>query len=149
MAPKEALFTFMDGLSRWAKLELQRRGIHDITQVLAIAEYLYEFHLKETAKDKVKRVDQSKNEGDEDRTSPKVRGFARDKTGPGKEAKVDKPRRPIECFLCEGLHLVRDCPSRGKLAALAQEMYQDEEQRKVACMQTLSDEEDGCTSRQR
>jgi hypothetical protein len=83
MAPKEALFTFMNGLSRWAKHELQRRGVHDITQAMAIAECLYEFHPKETSKDKAKRVDQGKNGRDEGRTSPKPRGFTQDKTGQG------------------------------------------------------------------
>ena len=43
LAPKEALFSFMDGLNRWAILELQRRDVQDIKTALRVAESLIEY----------------------------------------------------------------------------------------------------------
>ena len=52
--PKEALFTFMDVLNRWANLELQRRDVQHITQAMVIVESLIEFQNKDATKTKGK-----------------------------------------------------------------------------------------------
>ena len=39
----DAFFIFMDGLKPWAKLELQRRGVQELSQALSVAESLVEF----------------------------------------------------------------------------------------------------------
>ena len=57
---KEALFSFMDGLNRWAKLKLQRRDVQDIKIALLVSESLIEFQKKEGSKDKGLRHLQAK-----------------------------------------------------------------------------------------
>ncbi|KAF2282384.1 hypothetical protein GH714_044001 [Hevea brasiliensis] len=54
MGEKDALFCFLDGLSNWAKMELQRRGVQDLATAMAAAESLIEFKRKEPSKDKGK-----------------------------------------------------------------------------------------------
>ncbi|MBA0576086.1 hypothetical protein Golob_025079 [Gossypium lobatum] len=43
MDEKEALFSFMDGLKPWAKQELQRRGVQELTKAMSVAESFAEF----------------------------------------------------------------------------------------------------------
>lgn len=40
ISDKEALFTFMDGLKAWDKIELQRKGVQTLSQAIATAESL-------------------------------------------------------------------------------------------------------------
>lgn len=60
---KEALFSFMDGLNRWANLKLQRRDIQDIKIALLVSESLMEFKKKEGSKDKGLRPPSGKDGG--------------------------------------------------------------------------------------
>ena len=43
LAIEDALFFFIDGLQSWAKQELQRRGVKDVDEAIAVAESLTEF----------------------------------------------------------------------------------------------------------
>ncbi|GFS46872.1 hypothetical protein Acr_00g0104510 [Actinidia rufa] len=43
MTEKESLFTFIDGLQSWAKLEVQRRGPQDLATAISIVESLIDF----------------------------------------------------------------------------------------------------------
>ncbi|KAK2984794.1 hypothetical protein RJ640_004619 [Escallonia rubra] len=43
MAEEDLLFNFVDGLQSWAKKELQRRGVKDVDEAIAIAESLTEY----------------------------------------------------------------------------------------------------------
>ncbi|KAL4379296.1 hypothetical protein GQ457_02G038830 [Hibiscus cannabinus] len=52
MTEKQALFTFRDGLKPWAKAELQRRGVTELSKALAAAESLTEFQKSESPKPK-------------------------------------------------------------------------------------------------
>ena len=47
MGEADAFFTFIDGLKPWAKLELQPRGVQELTQALSIAESLVEFFCRD------------------------------------------------------------------------------------------------------
>ena len=40
---KDSLFSFMDGLAGWAKMELQRRGVQTLAQAMQVVESLIEF----------------------------------------------------------------------------------------------------------
>ncbi|KAF2303678.1 hypothetical protein GH714_021160 [Hevea brasiliensis] len=108
MGEKDALLCFLDGLSNWAKLELQRRGVQDLATTMAAAESLIEFKRKEPSKDKGKKTDQSH----------KTRGG--DKSRHGKDNRAFK------------------CPKRGKLAALVSEEIEPPEERHVASLKLLS-----------
>ncbi|KAK2970516.1 hypothetical protein RJ640_001721 [Escallonia rubra] len=43
MTEEDLLFNFIDGLQNWAKQELQRRGVKDIDEAIAVAESLMEY----------------------------------------------------------------------------------------------------------
>ena len=40
---KDSLFSLMDGLAGWAKMELQRRAVQTLVQAMQVAESLIEF----------------------------------------------------------------------------------------------------------
>ncbi|KAG8611914.1 hypothetical protein MANES_S041516v8 [Manihot esculenta] len=141
MGEKDALFCFLDGLTSWAKLELQRRGVQDLASAIAAAESLIEFQRKNFKGDgerdsprhhkDSRHVDGEHAKGDEaKREKPRV-----DK---GKEKMGDSPRPPIKCFICEGPHRAFNCPKRNALAALINKMEDEEkEQGGVASMGLL------------
>ena len=58
------------------------------------------------------------------------------RTSTGNTSKGDKAKMSDDYFLCGGPHLARNCPTRTKLVALAQELSQEEEKR-VACLHRL------------
>ncbi|CAL1372981.1 unnamed protein product [Linum trigynum] len=103
---KEAMFTFLDDLQPWAKLELQRRGVQSLAEAMAIAESLVEYHEPE------ERAEFGGNGGgcDYDRDTRR-----RGRPDQGGSHKVEKP---LTCFLCDGPHRVRDCPRKHKLSAM-------------------------------
>ncbi|CAL1360791.1 unnamed protein product [Linum trigynum] len=103
---KKAMFTFLDGLQPWAKLELQRRGVQILAEAMAIAESLVEYHEPE------ERAEFGGNGGGRDYDRDTRR---RGKPDQGGSHKVEKP---LTCFLCDGPHRVRDCPRKHKLSAM-------------------------------
>ncbi|KAK8289414.1 hypothetical protein V6Z12_D07G190600 [Gossypium hirsutum] len=46
MGEKDAFFSFMDGLKPWAKQELQRRGVQELTKAMSTAKSLTKFGVK-------------------------------------------------------------------------------------------------------
>ena len=109
MSDSDVLFAFIDGLQGWVKLELKRRGVQNLADAIRVAESLIEFK-KESIKERPSKKDNNASGG----------GARRDK---GKEpARGSKTatgqRKPLECFICDGPHMARECPSRGKLAAM-------------------------------
>ena len=50
MSERKALFSFMDGLKPWVKIELQRRGVQDLSWAIAVAESLIKFEHTESPK---------------------------------------------------------------------------------------------------
>ena len=72
LGEREALFSFMDGLKLWAKQELQRRGVQDLTRAMTVAESLVEFK-------KVDKPDSSKSKGKGGGDRDKGKGKERDK----------------------------------------------------------------------
>ncbi|CAL1415135.1 unnamed protein product [Linum trigynum] len=103
---KEAMFTFLNGLQPWAKLELQRRGVQSLAEEMAIAESLVEYHEPE------ERVEFGGNGGGRDYDRDTRR---RGRLDQGGSHKVEKP---LTCFLCDGPHRVRNCPRKHKLSAM-------------------------------
>ena len=106
-------FSFMDGLKPWAKQELQRRGVQDLTKAMTVAESLIEFKKSDSTKTK------GKSGGDKDGQKKSGNGKPPAK---GKFTKDgDKKKEGFACYLCEGPHKARDCPKRNKLSAIAKE----------------------------
>ena len=125
MSPKEALFTFTDGLNRWAKLEVQRRDVKDIKTALRVAESLVDFQRVEGLRDKGKKPLSGTSGGDEGESpkaaiEAKTLSWSKSKRN---QSKGDEAKKAQGCFLCDGPHIARNCPTRKKLAVIIQELY--------------------------
>lgn len=48
----EALFSFMDSLQKWVRMEVQRRGAQDLATTISILESLVEFKRQDKGKAK-------------------------------------------------------------------------------------------------
>ena len=106
----------MDGLKSWAKQELQRRGVQDLTRAMTVAESLVEFK-------KVDKLDSSKSKGKGggDRDWDKAKHKERDKQPKEGSRKPSyrqwksskegdkKEREPQACFLCDEPYRMQDC----------------------------------------
>ena len=138
MSEKESLFTFIDGLQSWAKLEVQRRGPQDLATAISIVESLVDFKEGESSSSMLKFEKFNQGEGGEDNeeehkpSSSNHGNFYRDKRS------GDKPK--LACFLCEGNHLARNCPKRAKLSALIQDDEEEprHEEAKVGSLRLLN-----------
>ncbi|EOY14208.1 Uncharacterized protein TCM_033493 [Theobroma cacao] len=104
LGEREALFTFMDGLKPWAKQELQRRGVQDLTLAMAVAEGLIDYSRSdkdrtEPAKPKDKGkgwADKGKQSRDKERGDGKPPSKWKSKStwkGKSSGSKEDKPKR--------------------------------------------------------
>ncbi|GMP84440.1 hypothetical protein CsSME_00037971 [Camellia sinensis var. sinensis] len=113
MADKEAMYGFLDGLQTWAARELQSKGVKDLATALAEAEKLDDF--KTLGKPKGKGGRQSPPTTDDERSdgeSPKRRERRKDGQRTGSPKKRHDGKGRLECFLCNGPHLVRNCPKK-------------------------------------
>ena len=126
MSEKEALFCFLDGLTRWAKLELERRGVKDLATAMAVADSQIEFRRKEPSKGRRDESDDDGNGGGDRPASTKNgRNGKASWHDKGKE-KADegssfKPKPKLECFICSGPHRAYECPKKEKLSAIVME----------------------------
>ncbi|KAK8264107.1 hypothetical protein V6Z12_D12G086400 [Gossypium hirsutum] len=111
MDKKEAFFSFMDGLKPWAKQELQRRGVQELTKAMSVAESLAEFGgKKDNANSSKPRFNQKGNSGgDKERPT---------RNGNSKKPWEKRKSGPISCFHCDGPHIIRDCPKKAALTTM-------------------------------
>ncbi|GFZ17388.1 hypothetical protein Acr_26g0006580 [Actinidia rufa] len=85
MTEKESLFTFIDGLQSWAKLEVQRRGPQDLATAISIVDSLVDFQVGESSssmpKFQMDNHDQGggNNEGVPKPSSPRQSRFNKDR----------------------------------------------------------------------
>ena len=157
---KEALFSFVDGLQHWTKLEIQRRGAQDLATAISIAESLIEFKKPEKPRPREKggmegrgedtrrnnegslwyetnKGGKGKSGGDSSqRSEGSSRGYG---TNRGSKEQSSGERLPLKCFLCDGPHRARDCPKKAKLSALTEEDEEHPiEEAKVGSLKFLS-----------
>ncbi|XP_016752558.1 uncharacterized protein [Gossypium hirsutum] len=111
MGEKEAFFSFMDGLKLWAKQELQRRRVQELTNAMSVAESLAEFGgKKDNANYSKLRFNQKGNSGgDKERPT---------RNGNGKKPWDKKKSGPISCFHCDGPHIIKDYPKKAAVTAM-------------------------------
>ncbi|PWA77883.1 hypothetical protein CTI12_AA219830 [Artemisia annua] len=114
---QDALFYFKDGLKEWARIEIDRRNVKTLDEAIAAAESIVDY----SNRPRRPLIDQ---EGVK-RASPKRLDDRRDE-GPKFEKSfqnkdMSKPP-PKPCFICDGSHWTRDCPSRKAINALVAEM---------------------------
>ncbi|KAE8734320.1 hypothetical protein F3Y22_tig00000773pilonHSYRG00160 [Hibiscus syriacus] len=130
LSEEDGFFTFMDGLKPWAKNELRRRGVKDLSTALTTAESVIELGVKSVdSKPKPKFRGSS---GDRDRASRSDR----DSSGSGRPSNskhLDKKDKPIiQCYNCKGQgHLARDCPQKNKLSAIMEKDGEESETLKL------------------
>ena len=106
----DAFFIFMDGLKPWAKLELQRRGVQELSQALSVAESLVEFsHGDKEDSSKPK----NKGRGDRENLTRETPNKVLNDKGKKQYEETSRPREPMKCFFCDGPHKARECPKRG------------------------------------
>ncbi|KAK2967413.1 hypothetical protein RJ640_022345 [Escallonia rubra] len=136
MAEEDLLFNFVDGLQSWAKKELQRRGVKDVDEAIAMAESLTEYDRGgESSKPKWEDEASEGNHANGGGESPKAwhkgdKHASTSKTeGHGKLQERRASRKLKDCFFCGGPHWARDCPRQGKMAALIEE----KEKEKAEC----------------
>ncbi|KAL0303355.1 UNVERIFIED_CONTAM: Retrovirus-related Pol polyprotein from transposon [Sesamum radiatum] len=127
MSEKDNLFTFMEGLKPWARLELQCQRVTDLESAMAAAERLTNFAF-ETPKDRqttsspvqnkaggAKSFRSNSNRGGGDR-NPYSQNSSQ---GSSNKNKQGAPQKNSGCFLCDSPHRYRDCPKKQLLNVLA------------------------------
>ncbi|GKC50074.1 putative retrotransposon gag domain, aspartic peptidase domain protein [Tanacetum coccineum] len=108
---------------RWAKSELERRGVQDLSTAIAHAEDLIDFSTRrESSKLKDRKVNQEKC-GGEKNTQPKVDPARKPPTRNDKNLKTSY--KSGGCFICDGPHRARDCPKKASLNGMS--AHEDEE----------------------
>ncbi|KAL0291758.1 UNVERIFIED_CONTAM: hypothetical protein Sradi_7014400 [Sesamum radiatum] len=132
MSEKDKLFTFMEGLKPWVRLELQRQRVTDLGSTMTAAERLTDF-ASQTRRDRqttpsptqnkaggAKSFRSNSNRGGGDRKPHAQIGSegSSNKNKP-QENREGAPQRSSGCFLCDGPHRYRDCPKKQLLNALA------------------------------
>eukprot|EP00253_Pinus_taeda_P027727 PITA_27727 len=118
MAEKDKVFNFIIGLMPWADNEVKRQKIRMLEEAFAAVDRLVD-HYDETYNEK-KKFDKPKEKKKED--TPKADN-------------APKEKKPLKCWLCAGPHMVKNCPSKPKVAAAAQE--EEEDHASVGMMQIL------------
>ncbi|KAL0430806.1 UNVERIFIED_CONTAM: hypothetical protein Sradi_0706600 [Sesamum radiatum] len=104
MSEKDKLFTFMEGLKPWARLELQHQWVTDLGSTMTVAERLTDF-ASETRKDRQTTPSPAQNKGSSNRNKPQ-------------DNNQGAPQRSRACILCDGPHKYWDCPKKQLLNAL-------------------------------
>ncbi|KAG8503718.1 hypothetical protein CXB51_001706 [Gossypium anomalum] len=127
LSKKEAFFSFTDGLKPWAKQELQRRGVQELTNAMMVAESLVELVPRRD------RFESSKPNGrgngghhKEDKEGHSYYGSGSGSDGGNRKPRNGK-RRPnspkerrgkLRCYFCNGPHMKRDCPKVSTFSAI-------------------------------
>ncbi|PKI72750.1 hypothetical protein CRG98_006835 [Punica granatum] len=135
LTDKEAFFQFMDGLKPWAKQGLRRRGVQDLHKAMSTAESLVEF--RSSCKSDSKEKGKPKGRGDKEKShrsdgGKTTKSTFKDKAGSTKPKGKDE--RMLKCFLCDGPHMARECPTKAKLAALVKADEEKEEETRLGSL---------------
>ncbi|KAK2974853.1 hypothetical protein RJ640_027904 [Escallonia rubra] len=116
--------------------ELQRQGVKDIDEAIAVAESLMEYaRVGDSSKGKNAQVaskgNHAKGGGDKPKAWHKGNNQASTSKSEG-HGKLEERRaknKPKDgCFFCGGPHWARDCPRQGKLNALVEEKEKSEKE---------------------
>ncbi|GMI78279.1 hypothetical protein HRI_001497200 [Hibiscus trionum] len=125
LSEDEGFFTFMNGLQRWAQMELEWRGVEELSKALTVAESLAGYEVGKSKSDRPRGKDNGG--GDEDDHC----GSDGDKN-PNKFVKPleKKQRGPVRCYRSDSPHIVRDCTKKSRLDAI---VNGDDETEKDEC----------------
>ncbi|KAK2985168.1 hypothetical protein RJ640_011989 [Escallonia rubra] len=146
---EDLLFNFVDGLQSWAKKELQRRGVKDVDEAIAMAESLTEYDRggessKPKWEDEASEGDHANGGGESPKAWHKGDKHASTSKSEGRgklEEKRVKNKPKDGCFFCGGPHWAKDCRRQGKLAALVKEKDEEKAEResvRIGSIQVLN-----------
>ncbi|KAL6269883.1 hypothetical protein ACE6H2_026794 [Prunus campanulata] len=131
MTDEDKLMYFMSGLQNWAKMELQRRHVQTLSEAIAAAESLVEFKRNDQgdSKFKGKKGGSGSDGGDHEEGSKTGDKSDSHKSSGKKNDKCDKgkDKSKLACYLCDGAHMMRDCPQKKALNAMNQEKEEEAE----------------------
>ncbi|KAK3028527.1 hypothetical protein RJ639_038595 [Escallonia herrerae] len=97
MSAVDKLFFFMEGLKPWARTELNRRRVNNLNEAIIAAESLSDYN-------------------SEPQRPPQRGNPSRAKPDASTSGEVKKP--PFRgCFLCQGQHVIANCPQRQMMNA--------------------------------
>jgi len=119
MVEKDKVFNFIIGLKPWARNEVKRQKIKTLEEEFAVVDHLVE-HSDEGTEEKKKKADKPKEKAIKEEPSRLY-----DKT---------KTKKPLKCWICEETHMVKSCPSRPKVAVIAQSNVKKKEETSVGVM---------------
>nr|XP_028962225.1 uncharacterized protein LOC114826300 [Malus domestica] len=120
MLEEDKLMYFMSGLQNWAKLELQKRHVQTLSDAIAAAESLIEFKSSHQGDSK-----STGKKGNHERSGGEHKPKDKADTSKPNEKKADKHDKgkgkswQPTCYLCDGPHMMRDCPQKKALKAMA------------------------------
>ena len=156
MNEKTLLFEFIDNLQGLAEQELRRIGVRDLATVMAVAESLMDYKESKSFDDEGSKGSHKKGgreevppEGSEDSRNTDGReevphSIARYGKGKVPYIREDKGRSKqreyapkLKCFLCNDLHLARECPKRKALSALIQKNEKTTEDASLGSIQMI------------
>ncbi|GJS97949.1 putative retrotransposon gag domain, aspartic peptidase domain protein [Tanacetum coccineum] len=107
----------------WAKTELERRGVQDLSTAIAYAKALIDFSTRrESSKLKDRKVNHEKGRGEKN-AQPKVDHTRKPPTG--KDKNLKKSYKSDGCFICDGPHRAQDCPKKASLNGMS--AHEDED----------------------
>ena len=136
LSPKDSLIYFIDGLQPWAKTELERRNVQDLSTAIAVAEGLVDHIERRSQKPTIVEANEEKGGGARPINNNQIQTHFR-KDDNRTPTRVGKEHYNRGCFLCDGPHNARDCPKKARLTALirADDKPDDQEEVRLGAMQ--------------
>ncbi|XP_039053116.1 uncharacterized protein LOC120195059 [Hibiscus syriacus] len=131
ISERDKLFHFLEGLKPWARLELQRQKVQDLTIAIAAAECLNDYNdhpgkrktpsvsganTQQVSGNKLARGEKTSSWGANRRVPGRDPAQNKVPTGPGSSNGGNRPS--LRCFLCNGPHRVTECPQRSAFNAM-------------------------------
>ncbi|XP_050137143.1 uncharacterized protein LOC126613560 [Malus sylvestris] len=141
MLEEDKLMYFMSGLQNWAKLELQRRHVQTLSDAITAAESLIEFKSSHQGDSK-----STGKKGNHERSGGEHKPKDKAETSKPKEKKADKHDKgkgkswQPTCYLCDGPHMMRDCPQKKALKAMAfkEDKAEESNDASMGCIRLLN-----------
>lgn len=131
MSKADMLFSFLSGFQPWAQLELQQQGVKDLPTALVAIEGLVDLRIIQpnnaSSSGKARFMEKSHQKKNKYKDVGEKWTIDADKGKAKMEGSQKKDRANLHraCYICNGYHLVKNCPDRSKLDAIMVENVQD------------------------